>query len=389
MQNTALAIVDKYIIKIYHQNSLIYYKNTKIHKYGGDNIMISFIKRAGAIMAAAALVVTSGLFSMQVKAASRPNITDVSVSSNTVAAGGTVTVSVAYTSDSPVTVQINCYNPYVAYDYNLNSYGISLPGYAYGSIGGFSASGAGVASAPGVFQTVNITVPVPSTAYGSYTISAKVTNDTGSDTGSGSLFVNNTTMDTAKPSLLSASVGTKNDGNKQYVEIVATATDDYSRPGQTSSSVASVSVAFENVEQPGTWTKTVTLYPVNKIYVGRIDISSIETPGTYVLNYAQVIDTSGNIATYKKSGTTLKSSSSDVKFFPSNLNKVTFQIGDVAGQPVKDNKNETTQAETVNDPNVSPKTSENGVIIPALIILAVVLSGSVSVVTAMAKHSCS
>lgn len=350
--------------------------------------MKSFIKRAGAIMAAAALVVASGLFSTQVKAASRPNITDVSVSSDTVAAGGSVTVSVEYQSDSPVTVQINCYNPYAGYEYNLYSYGISVPGYAYGSIGGFSASGAGAPSTPGAFGIVNIPVNVPSTAYGSYTISAKVTNATGSDTGSGSLFVSNTTMDTAKPSLVSASVGVKNDGNKQYVEITATATDDYSRPGQTSSSVASVSVAFENVEQPGTWTKTVTLYPVNKIYVGRIDISSIETPGTYVLNYAQVIDTSGNIATYKKSGTTLKSSSSDVKFFPSNLDKVTFQVGDAAGQPVKDNKNETTQAqtsETVNDPNLSPKTSENGVIIPALIMLAVVLSGSVSVVTAMAK----
>ena len=118
-------------------------------------------------------------------------------------------------------------------------------------------------------------------------------------------------------------------------------------------------------------------------------MSSLETPGPYVLNYAQVVDTSGNIATYKKSGTTLKSSSSDVKFFPSNLNKVTFQVGDVAGQPVKDNKSETTQAqtgETVNDPNVSPKTSENGVIIPALIMLAIVLSGSVSVVTVMAKN---
>ena len=351
--------------------------------------MRSFIKRAGAIMAAAALIVTSGLFSVQVKAASRPNITDVSVSSDTVAAGGTVTVSVAYTSDLPVTVQINCYNPYVAYDYNLNSYGISVPGYAYGSIGGFSASGAGAPSTPGTFRTVDIPVNVPSTAYGSYTISAKVTNATGSDTGSGSLFVSNTTLDTAKPSLLSASVGIKNDGSKQYVEITATATDDYSRPGQTSSNVASVSVAFENVEQPGTWTKTVTLYPVNRVYVGRIDISSIETSGTYILNYAQVIDTSGNIATYKKSGTTLKSSSSDVRFFPSNLYKVTFQIGDAAGQPVMDNKNETTQvqtSETVNDPNLSPKTSENGVIIPALIMLAVVLSGSVSVVTAMAKN---
>lgn len=352
--------------------------------------MKSFIKRAGAIMAAAALVVASGLFSTQVKAASRPNITDVSVSSDTVAAGGLVTVSVEYQSDSPVTVQINCYNTYAGYDYNLNSYGISIPGYAYGSIGGFSASGTGVASAPGTFGIVDIPVNVPSTAYGSYTISAKVTNTTGSDTGSGSLFVSNTTMDTAKPSLVSASVGVKNDGNKQYVEITATATDDYSRPGQTSSSVASVSVAFENVEQPGTWTKTVTLYPVNKIYVGRIDISSIETPGTYVLNYAQVIDTSGNIATYKKSGTTLKSSSSDVKFFPNNLNKVTFQVGDVAGQPVKDNKNETTQvqtSETVNDPNLSPKTSENGVIIPVLIMLIVVLSGGISVVTYMVNKT--
>lgn len=348
--------------------------------------MKSFIKRAGALMAAATLFVASGLFSMQVKAASAPNVSGVSVSSSSVAAGGTVTVSVTYTSDSPVTVQINCYNPYVAYDYNLNSYGISVPGYAYGSIGGFSATGEGAASTPGVFGIVNIPVTVPSTAYGNYSISAKVTNATGTATGSGSLFVSNTTMDTAKPSLLSASVGVKSDGSKQYVEIVATATDDYSRPGQTSSNVATVSVAFENVEQPGTWTKTVTLYPTRNVYVGRIDVSSIETSGTYVLNYAQVIDTSGNIATYKKSGTTLKSSSSDVKFFPSNLNKVTFQIGDVAGQPVKDNKNETTQAETVNDPNVSPKTSENGVIIPALIMLAVVLSGSLSVVTAMAKN---
>lgn len=347
--------------------------------------MRSFIKRAGAIMVAATLVVTSGLFSTQVKAASRPNITDVSVSSDTVSAGGTVTVSIEYQSDSPVTVQINCYNPYATYDYNLYSYGISVPNYQYGGIGGFSASGAGAASAPGFFGVVNIPVTVPSTAYGSYVISAKVTNALGTDTGSGSLFVSNTTLDTAKPSLLSATVGIKNDGSKQYVEITATATDDYSRAGQTSSSVASVSVAFENVEQPGTWTKTVTLYPLNKIYVGRIDISSIETTGTYVLNYAQVIDTSGNIATYKKSGTTLMSSSSDVKFFPSNMNKVTFQVGDAAGQPVKDNKNETTQAGTGNDPNLSPKTSENGVIIPALIMLAVVLSGSVSVVTAMAR----
>ena len=381
-----MAIVDKYIIKIYHQNSLIYYKNTKIRKYGGDNIMKSFIKRAGAVMAAAALIVTSGLFSMQVKAASSPDITDVSVSSNTVAAGGTVTVSVTYTSDSPVTVQINCYNPYATYDYNLNSYGISVPGYAYGSIGGFTASGAGLQTTPPAYGVVNIPVTVPSTAYGSYVVSVKVTNSTGSDTDSGSLFVSNTTMDTAKPSLLSASVGIKNDGNKQYVEIVATATDDYSRPGQTSSNVATVSVAFENVEQPGTWTKTVTLYPASNVYIGRIDVSSIETPGTYVLNYAQVADTSGNIATYKKSGTTLKSSSSDVKFFPSNLNKVTFKIGDVAGQPVKDIKNETTQTATVNDPNLSPKTSENGGIIPALIMLAIVLLGSVSVVTAMAKN---
>ena len=348
--------------------------------------MKSFIKRAGAIMAAAALVVTSGLFSVQVKAASRPDVFDVSASSSSVSAGDTVTISVEYKSDSPVTVQINCYNPYAAYDYNLNSYGISIPGYAYGSVGGFTSTGAGAATAPGVTGIVNIPVTVPSTAYGNYTISAKVTNATGSDTGSGSLFVNNTTMDTAKPSILSASVGIKNDGNKQYVEIMATATDDYSRPGQTSSNVASVSVAFENVEQPGTWTKTVTLYPASNVYIGRIDASSIETSGTYVLNYAQVSDTSGNIATYKKSGTTLMSSSSDVKFFPSNLNKVTFQIGDAAGQPVKDNKNETTQAGTVNDPNLSPKTSENGVIIPALIMLAVVLSGSVSVVTAMAKN---
>lgn len=348
--------------------------------------MKSFIKRAGAIMAAAALIVTSGLFSVQVKAASRPNITNVSVLSDTVSAGGTVTVRVEYQSDSDVTVQINCYNPYAAYDYNLNSYGISIPGYAYGSVGGFTSTGTGLATGSGVIGIVNIPVTVPSTAYGNYTISAKVTNATGSDTGSGSLFVSNTTMDTAKPSLLSASVGVKSDGNKQYVEIVATATDDYSRPGQTSSNVASVSVAFENVEQPGTWTKTVTLYPASNVYIGRIDASSIETSGTYVLNYAQVSDTSGNIATYKKSGTTLKSSSSDVKFFPSNLNKVTFQIGDAAGQPVKDNKNETTQAGTVNDPNLSPKTSENGVIIPALIMLAVVLSGSVSVVTAIAKN---
>lgn len=349
--------------------------------------MKSFIKRAGAIMAAATLVVASGLFSIQVKAASRPEVTDVSVSSDSVAAGDSVTVSVTYKSDSPVTIQINCYNPYAAYDYNLNSYGINIPYYSYGGgIGSFSASGAGAASASGTTQTAYVTVAVPSSVYGSYTVSAKVSNSTGSTSGSDSLFVSNTTMDTAKPSLVSASVGVKNDGNKQYVEITATATDDYSRPGQTSSSVASVSVSFENVDNPGTWTKTVTLYPVNKIYVGRIDTSSIETPGTYVLNYAQVIDTSGNIATYKMSGTALMSSSSDVRFFPSNLDKVTFQVGDAAGQPVKDNKNETTQAETVNDPNLSPKTSENGVIIPALIMLAVVLSGGLSVVTAMAKN---
>lgn len=345
-----------------------------------------FIKRAGVLMAAVALVATSGLFSTQVKAASRPDVFDVSASSSSVSAGDTVTISVEYKSDSPVTVQINCYNPYAAYDYNLNSYGISIPGYAYGSVGGFTSTGAGAATAPGVTGIVNMSVTVPSTAYGNYTISAKVTNATGTSTGSGSLFVSNTTLDTSKPSLTNISVGIKNDGSKQYVEIMAAATDDYSRPGQTSSNVASVSVAFENVERPGTWTKTVTLYPASNVYIGRIDVSSIETSGTYVLNYAQVADTSGNIATYKKSGTTLTSSSSDVKFFPSNLNKVTFQVGDAAGQPVKDNKNETTQAGTVNDPNLSPKTSENGVIIPALIMLAVVLSGSVSVVTAMAKN---
>lgn len=351
--------------------------------------MKSFIKRAGALMAAAALVVASGLFSMQVKAATtRPEVTSVSVSTDSANAGDTVTVTVIYTGSAASSIQLNFTNPYSALDYNLYSYGYTG---SYGAgIGSFSA----VASAPGSVYgdgyKATATVTIPSSSYGSYTISAKVVNSSGSGTGSGSLFVSNTSLDTAKPSLLTASVGTKNNGNKKYIEVVATATDAYHRNGQTSSQIAGVSVAFENVEKPGTWTKTISLLPYNDVYYGQIDISSIETPGTYVLNYAQVVDTSGNQAIYKKTGTTLTSSSYDTRFFPRNLDKVTFTVGEAAGKTSVDNKNETTATQqATNAPSsngdVSPKTSENGVVIPVLIMLAVVLLGSVSIVTVIAK----
>lgn len=352
--------------------------------------MKSFIKRAGAIMAVAALVVTSGLFSVQVKAATaRPEVTSVSVSTDSASVGDTVTVTVIYTGDPASSIQLNFNNPYSALDYNLYSYGYTG---SYGAgIGSFSATAAAPGSAYGDNgHKATATVTIPSSAYGSYTISAKVVNSSGSGTGSGSLFVSNTSLDTAKPSLLTASVGTKNNGNKKYIEVVATATDAYHRNGQTSSQIAGVSVAFENVENPGTWTKTISLVPYNDVYYGQIDISSIETPGTYVLNYAQVVDTSGNQALYKKTGTTLTSSSYDTRFFPRNLDKVTFTVGEAAGKTSVDNKNETTATQqATNAPSsngdVSPKTSENGVVIPVLIMLAVVLLGSVSIVTVIAK----
>lgn len=351
--------------------------------------MKSFIKRAGALMAATALVLSGGVFGVQVKAATtRPEVTSVSVSTDSANAGDTVTVTVIYTGSAASSIQLNFTNPYSALDYNLYSYGYTG---SYGAgIGSFSA----VASAPGSVYgdgyKATATVTIPSSSYGSYTISAKVVNSSGSGTGSGSLFVSNTSLDTAKPSLLTASVGTKNNGDKKYIEVIATATDAYHREGQRSSQVAGVSVAFESVENPGTWTKTISLTPYNDVYYGQIDISSIKTPGTYVLNYAQVVDTSGNQAIYKKTGTTLTSSSYDTRFFPRNLDKVTFTVGEVAGQPSTDNRNETTTTQqATNSPSsngdVSPKTSENGVVIPVLIMLAVVLLGSVSVVTVMAK----
>lgn len=351
--------------------------------------MKSFIKRAGALMAAATLVVASGLFSMQVKAAgTRPEVESVVVSSDSVSVGETINVSVTYTSDSAVTIQLDFYNPYAVYDYNLYSYGYSGPlgPQYYSGIGSFSASGAGVL---GNSVTVSIPVTIPTSSYGNYTVTAKVTNSTGYDTGSDSLFVSNTSLDTVKPTVLSASVGTRNDGNKKYIEVVATATDDYSRTGQTSSEVAAISVAFENTDKPGTWTKTISLIQYNDIYVGKLDISTIETPGTYVLNYIQIADTAGNIATYKKSGSTLKSSSYDERYFPRNLNKVTFSVGETAGEPVTTKENTTTQSVTnasASDTNVSPKTSQTGTVAPVLAALAVViLTGAVAVMAKCTK----
>ena len=74
--------------------------------------MRSFIKRAGAIMAAAALIVTSGLFSMQVKAATAPSSVNISLSATTVNAGDSITIWTAYAGDTATSIKYEFYSPY-------------------------------------------------------------------------------------------------------------------------------------------------------------------------------------------------------------------------------------------------------------------------------------
>ena len=215
---------------------------------------------------------------------------------------------------------------------------------------------------------------------------ATVTNPYGSQTGSSDFFVNNTTLDTSKPMLTSVTVGSKTIGDKKYIEIVATASDSYTRTGQTSSNVSFINVAFENQDKLGTWTNTISLMKYNDVYYGRLDESTIKEPGTYVLNYAQIADSAGNVATYKKSGNTLVSSSYDKWYFPDDLNKKTFSIGEVAGKNTADKEAVTETAQPGAD-NASPKTSENGAMLPALAILMAMLLSGMGVVVVLAKHN--
>lgn len=353
------------------------------------------LKKISAIAVLVVLIASSGLFGVKAQAAERPSNVVVTVGATSVAAGGTITLTTAYAGDPATSVKYEFYNPYAAYDLNLYSYGYNVSPYYYGysgGIGSFSATAANPANG------ASTTVTVPSSAYGNYTVKVTVTNSAGSSTDTASFFVSNTTMDTAKPSLTNVSVGIKNDGSKEFVEITATATDAYSRAGQTSSDVAAIQVAFENTAKAGTWTKTVTLTPVNannELFYGRLDVSSITEPGTYVLNSATVTDTSGNIAKYKKSGSTLQSSSYDTRFFPRNLDKVTFKIGEVTGEPVTTNKDSQTQTQaqatqqpvTTGVTNTSPKTSENGAVPVAIVMLAVMLSAGISTTALMAKKT--
>ena len=355
------------------------------------------LKKISAIAALVVLIASSGLFGVKAQAAvERPSDVKVTVDDTSVVAGGTITVRTTYTSADTVTsVKYEFYNPYAAYDLNLYSYGYNVSPYYYGYSGGI---GSFSATATVTTSGASTTVTVPSSAYGNYTVKVTVTNSAGSSTDTASFFVSNATMDTAKPSLTNVSVGIKNDGSKEFVEITATATDAYSRAGQTSSDVAAIQVAFENAAKPGTWTKTVTLAPVNannELFYGRLDVSSITEPGTYVLNSATVTDTSGNTAKYKKSGSTLQSSSYDTRFFPRNLDKVTFKIGEVTGEPVTTNKDSQTQTQaqatqqpvTTGGTNTSPKTSENGAVPVAIVMLAVMLSAGISTTALMAKKT--
>lgn len=355
------------------------------------------LKKISAIAALVVLIASSGLFGVKAQAAERPSNVAVTVGATSVEAGNNITVTTAYTSADPVTsIKYEFYNPYAAYDLNLYSYGYNVSPYYYGYSGGIGSFS--FTETTGLATPCNKTFTVPSSAYGNYTVKVTVTNAAGSSTDTASFFVSNTTMDTAKPSLTNVSVGIKNDGSKEFVEITATATDAYSRAGQTSSDVAAIQVAFENTAKAGTWTKTVTLTPVNannELFYGRLDVSSITEPGTYVLNSATVTDTSGNIAKYKKSGSTLQSSSYDTRFFPRNLDKVTFKIGEVTGEPVTTNKDSQTQTQaqatqqpvTTGVTNTSPKTSENGAVPVAIVMLAVMLSAGISTTALMAKKT--
>lgn len=370
--------VDKCIIKIYHQNSLIDLKNTKV---GGVDIMKSFLKKIAAIVAVATLVLPGGLFGVQVKAAgTAPSHVSLAVSAASTSAGGTISITTTYLGDTATSIKFYCFNPNSAYDYNLYSYGYTggLPYYV--GIGSFTVDATNLASG-----AVN-TISVPSSAYGNYTVVATVTNPYGSQTGSSDFFVNNTTLDTSKPMLTSVTVGSKTIGDKKYIEIVATASDSYTRTGQTSSNVSFINVAFENQDKLGTWTNTISLMKYNDVYYGRLDESTIKEPGTYVLNYAQIADSAGNVATYKKSGNTLVSSSYDKWYFPDDLNKKTFSIGEVAGKNTADKEAVTETAQPGAD-NASPKTSENGAMLPALAILMAMLLSGMGVVVVLAKHN--
>ena len=356
------------------------------------------LKKISAIAVLVVLIASSGLFGVKAQAAGvAPSGVNVTVDT-TVAAGGSVSIMTGYAGDTATSIKYEFYNPYAAYDLNLYSYGYSgyVSPYYYGYAGGIGSFS--------FTETTGLTAPcdksftVPSSAYGNYTVKVTVTNATGSATGTASFFVNNATMDTAKPTLTNVSVGIKNDGTKEFVEITATATDAYARAGQTSSDVAMVQVAFENTSKPGTWTNTVTLTPVNsssELFYGRLDMSSIKEPGTYVLNSAKIADTSGNVATYKKSGSTLQSSSYDTSFFPRNLDKVTFKVGEVAGEPVTTNKDSQTQTQTqatqqpvtTGGTNSSPKTSENGAVPVAVGLLAVMVLCGLGTVTVLAKKT--
>lgn len=352
--------------------------------------MKNTFKKISAIAVLVTLIASSGLFGVKAQAAGvSPSSVNISLSATTVNAGDSITIRTTYVGDTATSIKYEFYSPYAVYDYNLNAYGYSTPyyySYGYG-IGSFSFTATSLVSG------TDNTFTIPSNVYGSYTVKATVTNASGKATSTGSLFVNNMSLDTAKPSILNISVGVKNNGSKEYVEVTASATDAYARAGQTSSKVAAVQVAFENTAKPGTWTSTMTLLPVNdnnEVFYGRLDISSIKEPGTYVLNYATVADTSGNVATYKKSGGTLKSSSSDLSSFPRDLDKITFSAGEVTEEPSTANKNSQTQnntnAATSGNTVTSPKTSENGAVIPALILLTVLLCSGICAVTVMAKR---
>lgn len=343
--------------------------------------MKSFIKKLCAMVAATALVVSSGLFGVQVKAATAPSNVSVAVSAATTAAGGSINVTVYYNGDTATSIKFQCYTTGYPDIYNWYSYGYtgSIPYYAYSGLGSFTVDATNLAS--GSTTTINI----PSSAYGDYNVIATVTNASGSATGSNDFFVSNTSLDTGKPSLTNINVSSKTVGTKKYIEIVATATDSYTRTGQYSSGVSYINVAFENQDEPGTWTKNIALIKYNDVFYGRLDLSTVDVPGTYVLNYAQISDESGNVATYKKSGDTLVSNSYDKMFFPENLSQKTFTVGEVA-----DKKPAATEAATEvvqpADGNTSPKTSENGAMLPALAILVSMILGGISAVVVMAKR---
>lgn len=171
-------------------------------------------------------------------------------------------------------------------------------------------------------------------------------------------MINNTSIDTGKPLLGGVTATKKTINGKTYIDIFATATD-YSRSGQSTAGVAAVTVAFQNQSDTDTWTSNLSLMPRNDdntVYWGRLDASKLNG-GTYVLNYASVVDASGNMATYKMNGDTLVSNSSDTKYFPKDLKKVTFTIGSDSGEPTT-TAPEAAPSAQINDAYKSPQMSE-------------------------------